>query len=215
MLDITISHALAELVFCSIGDEVMLRNFDVDQITTTYCIFVDSALFKENRVHRVGLEYVGNFGTLISGKKEAYLHSNPSLRTFSTTNVFCLDKNHDVFKITCKTKYFTINPSTKLSCLQPFDILSIITKFTSTQETEELIDNELCSTRTYEKVLTRLHKFDSDTFAKKPSDVIDKRTIPVFKSSLAWSDIAGQHEVKNRLLECFSISEKVKPKIIS
>lgn len=196
LLDIIISPALAELILCSIGDEVELRCLDADQIATTYCIFVDSALFDENKAHRMRLEYLG--------KNEAHIRTHPSLRTFSTVKTFCLDKDHDIFRTTQKTKYFALNPSTMLSCLRPFDVLSIVTKLTGIQDTE------LCSTRTYEKILARIHKFDSaDIFAKKSSDVIDKRITSTFKSSITWSDIAGQHEIKNRLLECFSISEKV------
>ena len=43
---------------------------------------------------------------------------------------------------------------------------------------------------------------------KSSADVGAKGTVPMHKSSLAWSDIAGQHDVKSRLLECFSVSEK-------
>lgn len=202
LLDIIISPALAERASCSIGDEVILRVVDVDQITSARCIFVESVASNHDEASCADLEYIG--------RKEARIHSNPALRTFGTAYTHCLDSGHDIFRITQKTRRFGLNPSTKLSCMRPFDLLSIITKLEKTQSREEWRDEDVCSVRTYEKVLRRVHKFQTDMQVKKSSSgTASQGNIQIFKSSLAWSDIAGQHDVKNRLLECFNIGEKL------
>jgi ATPase family protein associated with various cellular activities (AAA) len=201
-LDIIISPALAERTSCSIGDEVILRVLDVNQITSARCILVESVTPSYDEASRADLEYIG--------RKEARIYSNPALRTFETAYMHCLDSDHDLFRITQKTRRFGLNPSAKLSCMRPFDLFSIITKLEKTRDMEGWREEDVCSVRTYEKILRRVHKFQADAQAKKSlTGTASQGSIQIFKSSLAWSDIAGQHDVKNRLLECFNIGEKL------